>query len=355
MIKVGKQILTHPIRQRHQCHQWQLKRYIFGEDFFRPSKRYYKEANHPFKEESLQLDKEMEMYEKRGVTKLSTAKVTNLLSLCFDKNEDDLSMKVLKSYMTDQNRFVVNKNRVVKEFLWQCYLKENTTLATQVIDFLAKDNFKLSNNLKLIYIATLYKKRNFDALVSFVDHLMQKEDVIITNLEHLSWLAALYQIGTPEAFEKAMKYFLQQYEHSEITIEGRTGKIMVAFAVEQGQFGFALDLLEEQLQLDKELKFYQILLVHTLVKAGELEKAVDTLLDCCTTRDYLTVYEELMVELCNEMKDVDDENLNARFKKLLVELDRCGKLVPNTSLKEELLEPITKPAKYSKFGHKRDK
>ena len=168
-----------------------------------------------------------------------------------------------------------------------------------------------------------------------VDSFLKFQDVADHD-ELAVFMAALYKVGTEEAFEVASKF-----RHGHLI--KRASEIYVLFAINQGEFAVADDLLyAKEALLTRESKPEETttrkvtsnLILLLLVKSGRLEAAFKLLRE--RNRNFkncgqkMKIPLEIMKLMSEAVKASEDQKLLREYSKLCLDLNECGELEDKT-------------------------
>ena len=136
-------------------------------------------------------------------------------------NDKEYIKTIVKSFCQDIDRDEKAKQTIIKSFIYLCYINQDHENAKEIAD-LALSMDIMSNKTKMIYLQLLYNAGQYENLYTVIK--MTKKDFISegsenTDLEnnantHTMALAALYQLGTDEAFRDAMELKKEMVQES---------------------------------------------------------------------------------------------------------------------------------------------
>jgi hypothetical protein len=206
-----------------------------------------------------------------------------------------------------------------------------------------------NKNTRLTYLTILYDNGLYEELAK--DHQCLSSSVPQFN-ERSILLAALYKIGTPEAFQLAE----ETVKNADKTHgnNARYNYIFALFACKLGEYGRAYDAVSSR--FDKPHFLRTNLKLKVLVEVGRLEEAVLLLRTEMLARGGrpIVVF-EVVKHLVGEVKEkcADNQRLVQELDSAVIGLDSVAHIIEE-SLEETILKPIkpldSRKAAASKFG-----
>ena len=146
-------------------------------------------------------------YEKGGIEVLTKNQVHNLMALALGNpecNDKELVKSVVKSFNNDLDRELKSRKEIIKSYMHFCYQNQDIKSAQEIPDHIMPlEEFQTMNMLTLmimLYDAGLYEnvheifkkgKDNCNSIPAY-----ERQYTIV--------MAALYQLGTEEAFREAI-------------------------------------------------------------------------------------------------------------------------------------------------------
>jgi hypothetical protein len=119
-------------------------------------------------------------------------------------NDKEFIKTIVKSFCQDIDRDEKAKLQVIKLFIYLCYLNEDHENAKEIADLALSMNI-MSQNAKGIYLQLLYKAGLYENVFTVIKMTEEKDDYNFQGNIYSLALAALYQLGTDEAFRDAME------------------------------------------------------------------------------------------------------------------------------------------------------
>lgn len=130
-------------------------------------------------------------------------------------NDKEYIKTIVKSFCQDIDRDEKAKQQIVKSFLYLCYINQDHENAKEIADLALSMNI-MSYNAKKIYLQLLYNAGLYENVYTVIK--MNKDEPfpdIARNLNtYTRALAALYQLGTDEAFRDAMELKKEMLQES---------------------------------------------------------------------------------------------------------------------------------------------
>ena len=149
-------------------------------------------------------------------------------------------------------------------------------------------------------------------------------------------IAALWQIGTEDAFIKSQKVMTEFLKIRKST--SRIIQIFQLFAIQSGHYDIAIDVFQPGKVNDMNDNIRCIAMLHS----GELSQTLNFLSDAVQSpkrRWKMLIFPDLMDLFIEKVKESKDEGLKKQFVFLCQELDRNATLTEKT-ISESLLHPI---------------
>ena len=130
-------------------------------------------------------------------------------------NDKEYIKTIVKSFCQDIDRDDKAKQQVIKSFMYLCYLNQDHENAKEIADLALSMNI-MSYNAEKIYLQLLYNAGLYENVYTVIK--MNKDEPfsdIIRNMNtYTRALAALYQLGTDEAFRDAMEVKKEMLQES---------------------------------------------------------------------------------------------------------------------------------------------
>ena len=135
---------------------------------------------------------------------------------CYDK---EYIKTIVKSFCQDIDRDEKAKKTVIKSFLYLCFKNQDHENAKEIADLALSMNI-LTYNAKSIYLQLLYNAGLYENVYKVIK--MTKDELFAENYTNFTRniniytmaLAALYQLGTDEAFRDAMELKKEMLQES---------------------------------------------------------------------------------------------------------------------------------------------
>lgn len=134
-------------------------------------------------------------------------------------NDKEYIKTIVKSFCQDIDRDGKAKQSVIKSFLYLCYINQDHENAKEIADLALSMNI-LTHNAKSIYLQLLYNAGLYENVYTVFK--MTKDELFAENYPNFlkdiniytMALAALYQLGTDEAFRDAMELKKEMLQES---------------------------------------------------------------------------------------------------------------------------------------------
>jgi len=274
-------------------------------------------------------------------------------------NDKEYIKNIVKSFCQDIDRDEKAKKQVIKSFMYLCYTNQDHENAKEIADLAMSMNI-MSSNTKHIYLHLLYNAGLYENVFTAIK--MTKDDSSFAENTYTTALAALYQLGTDEAFRDAMELKKEMLQDSRSYVEKckrekklktnkngthrdfgffRGASLAGWFAVEKGKYGIAVDFFEN---MDDISNLNLNIMCYAKAKSGDAEGAIKEMSSVVRKskgRWKVEVCSEVMDVISEEVKYFDSPDLKEQFSKLCSLLDK-GATLTETSIREEILRPITR-------------
>jgi len=281
-----------------------------------------------------------------------------------DCNDKEYIKTIVKSFCQDIDRDEKAKQMVIKSFLYLCYINQDHENATEIADLGLSMNL-MGYSTTSIYLQLLYNAGLYENVYTVIK--MNKDELFPENSTanlntYTRALAALYQLGTDEAFRDAMELKKEMLQESRSYVERfkrekklktnkngthrdfgffRGSSLAGWFAVEKGKYGIAIDFFENMEIGKSDLNLN--IMCYAKAKSGDAEGAIKEMSSVVRKskgRWKVEVCSEVMDAISEEVKYFSSPDLNEQFSKLCSLLDK-GATLTETSIREEILRPIT--------------
>lgn len=259
--------------------------------------------------------------------------IAKLAAMCSNESESEFMRKQVIDFRKEKRHEKFHEYSLIVYYSMCSVTKDFKAARKMKADCLEG---KLS---RLIYLMQLYDSDLHQEVVELF------EEIKVPNANDCCVaIASLYKIGTDEAFEKAMKMRL---EYS--FVRGRAMSILGLFACQKGEYGIALDCLED-LPTDKMsikepfVKAFN-LRMHILTQADRFEDAIDDL-----DITFTNIEEKYTLGIAKGTWERLVKNTSS--SEILDELKKqVGRkiILHDVTLEKVLLEPITKQAAYNAY------
>ena len=130
-------------------------------------------------------------------------------------NDKEYIKTIVKSFCQDIDRDEKAKQSVIKSFLYLCYINQDHENAKEIADLALSMNI-LTYNAKSIYLQLLYNAGLYENVYTVIKMNKAEHfpDIYRDLNTYTTALAALYQLGTDEAFRDAMEVKKEMVQES---------------------------------------------------------------------------------------------------------------------------------------------
>ena len=280
-----------------------------------------------------------EMHQKSGIKMLSSNDVLDVLDVIKSVEDTQKTIELIKEITANPVRKSDRKTMLVGRMIRHCYVGNHVQEAKDLIQDVNARKF-ISGTTIAIYLCMLFNAGKYQDIVDFCIVEVEKNDGVEMNKDECYILmTALYKIGTPEAFEMAMK----AYQFEKIgTIASKM--LLVLFAANLGECGIALDILS-----DIKNPFYiSNLKLYALAKSGRIEDAVhylneDLLRSGGKKFEY---FYDVINTLSQEVRNIEDMELKAKYTELCIKMDDSAYMISDATLEDMLISNQERKREY---------
>ena len=323
-------ILRKPTSQMVKVCQW--PRNLFSEEYLGIDvyKKNSNKASIKIMNPDAKKQRIFEMHKNSGIKMLSTNDVLDVLDVIESVEDTQRTIELIKEITANPVRKIDRKAMLVGRMIRYCYVGNHVQEAKDLIQDVNARKV-ISGPTISIYLCMLFNAEKYQDIADFFKVEVEKNDGVEMNKDECYiLLTALYKIGTPEAFEMAMKAY--QFEKIS-SIPSRM--LLVLFAANLGECGIALDILS-----DIKSSFYlSNLKLYVLAKSGRIEDAVDYL-----NEDFLRsggktfeYFYDVINTLSQEVRNIEDMELKAKYTELCIKMDDSAYMISDVTLEDKLI------------------
>ena len=197
---------------------------------------------------------------------LSSNDILDVLDVIESVEDTQRTIELVKEITANPVRKMREKGFIVGRLVRHCYVRNYVQEAKELVNDVNAKKFLVGSNIS-VYLCLLYNAGKYQDIADFFKVEVENNDGLEMNKDECFILmATLYKIGTPEAFEMAMK----AYQFDKIGLI-YAKMLLVLFAANLGECGIALDMVSEV----KSHFYFSNLKLYILAKSGRIEDAVD--------------------------------------------------------------------------------
>ncbi len=292
-------------------------------------------------------------FQESGMKNIFSDDLVRVLDLAETEDDVALASKMLRAGMAEMEsggRDMPELPKYISLFFSLCMVDNNVATATEMwmSDELKQTGFEKNlRNLRVKYMTMMYKnglhQDVVDTFKSTPEELRSLDDTTLV-------LAALYQLGTDDAFKYASEVMAKTRLGKlprEVNSAGFRGMFIYAyFAVQRGELGLAYDILVDKRRSSRSSMFSSNLKLLILTKVVRLNEALQVIklemLPGPSGKRKVVCF-EVIQGLAAAIKDADSSNseLGKEFTALCKKLDESSELCEQ-SMEEMLLQPLEK-------------
>jgi len=285
----------------------------------------------------------LKLYEKRGITGISTENLQKLIHCIEPGDPDDMSYltDILIKDCLENFRKIESIRMIMNRYFWLCYVQKDVENAKLIFDQALRyiDSYHTKNR----YFSTLLEAKKYEYIVEGYEKLENPsfDDKIFC-------MAAFYKLGNAAEFDKAKVLY---ESHS----KGRVSRIFALFCLRQNEIDQAKHILNLNYCLEnniiaKERVQYNLQLM-CLLKIGEIKLCMDTVKKWSEASHIraktLSISSEILKMLKDSIKIEDQEILNQLYENL-----KEYEFITENTVEEIVFEPVDWNKKVQSKGSK---
>ena len=151
-----------------------------------------------------------EMYKNSGIKMISSYDVLDILDLVESVEDTQSTIEIIKEIAANPVRENYEKGKLLGRMIRHCYIGNHIQEATELVKNVnVRKNF--SGTTMSVFLCMLYNAGKYQEIADFCKVEVETNDGVGMNKDECFILiTALYKLGTPEAFQMAMKAY--QYD-----------------------------------------------------------------------------------------------------------------------------------------------